>query len=69
MAAGALAGVAGGLAFSHTVRTLLYEIEPTDPIAIAAPILALACAAALAALPPTMRAVRIDPAETIKSES
>jgi predicted permease len=66
--AGALVGTAGGLGFSRTVRTLLFEMEPTDPAALLAPILALAAAAALAAVPPALRAVRIDPAQTLKSE-
>jgi ABC-type antimicrobial peptide transport system permease subunit len=65
---GACVGVAGGLAFGRAVRALLFEMAPTDPIALMTPILALAGAAALAALPPAIRAVRIDPAETIKSE-
>jgi len=65
---GAFVGVAGGLAFGRAVRTLLFQIEPTDPVALIAPILALAGAAALAALQPARRAVRIDPAQTIRSE-
>jgi ABC-type antimicrobial peptide transport system permease subunit len=65
---GALVGVAGGLAFGRTVRALLYQMEPTDPVALLVPILALAGAAALAAVPPAIRAVRIDPAQTIKNE-
>lgn len=66
---GALAGIAGGLVFGGAVGALLFQIEPTSPVALVAPILVLGVAAALAALPPAMRAVRIDPAQTIKSES
>ena len=66
---GAAAGMAGGLAFGRTVRTLLFEMEPTDPIAVATPILLLAVAAALAAAAPAIRAMRIDPAQTLKSEA
>jgi len=68
IAAGALVGIGGGLAFSRTVRTLLFEMEPTDPAALLGPILALVAAAALAAVPPALRAVRIDPAQTLKSD-
>ena len=65
---GAFAGIAGGVAFGRTVQTLLFEMEPTDPFALMVPILALAGAAALAALPPAIRAVRVDPAQAIRSE-
>ena len=65
---GAFAGLAGGLAFGRMVQTLLFEMEPTDPLTLMAPILALAGAAALAALPPAIRAVRVDPAQAIRSE-
>ena len=67
--AGMLVGVGGGLLFGRTVRTLLFDVEPTDPAALLTPIIALAAAAALAAIPPVMRAVRIDPAQTVKSET
>ena len=65
---GALVGIGGGLAFGRTVRTLLFEMEPSDPVAMLAPILALAAAAVAATVPPALRAVRIDPAQTLKSE-
>jgi putative ABC transport system permease protein len=66
--AGAVVGIGAGLAFSQTVRTLLFEMEPTDPLALIAPLLALAAAAVVAAIPPALRAVRIDPAQTLKTE-
>jgi putative ABC transport system permease protein len=66
--AGALAGVMAGLTFGHTVRMLLFEIQPTDPVALAGPIALLLVATAAAALPPLLRAVRIDPAATIRTE-
>jgi putative ABC transport system permease protein len=68
VAIGACLGVAGGLAFGRTVQSLLFQMAPTDPVAFAAPILALGSAAVLATLPPAIRAIRIDPAQTIKSE-
>jgi ABC-type lipoprotein release transport system permease subunit len=50
------------------VKSILFEVKATDTSSIAAPLLTLAVAAALAALPPAMRAVRIDPAQTLRSE-
>jgi ABC-type antimicrobial peptide transport system permease subunit len=65
---GALVGVAGGVALSRLVQALLFETTPTAPTALAAPIAALAVAALFAVLPPSIRAVRIDPARTIRTE-
>jgi ABC-type lipoprotein release transport system permease subunit len=50
------------------VQTLLFQLEATDPAALAPPIIALAAAAMLAVLPPAIRAVRTDPARTIRTE-
>jgi putative ABC transport system permease protein len=68
VAVGALIGVGAGLMFGRTVKTLLFEMQATDPAALVPPLLALAAAAAMAVLPPAMRAVRIDPSKTIRSE-
>jgi putative ABC transport system permease protein len=65
---GALAGISGGLVFGGAVGALLFQIEPTSPMALVVPVLVLGVAATMAALPPALRAVRIDPAQTIKSE-
>jgi predicted permease len=65
---GSVLGVAGGLAFGRLIERILFEVKATDPSTIATPLLTLAVAAALAALPPAIRAVRIDPAQTLRSE-
>jgi putative ABC transport system permease protein len=65
---GAVAGIAGGLLFGRAVESLLFQVTSTDPATLAMPILTLAAAAVLAALPPAIRAVRIDPAQTLRSE-
>ena len=61
-------GLAGGLASGRFLGTLLFEVKMTDLGVVAAPTLALLGAAVLAALPPVIRAVRIDPAQTLRSE-
>jgi putative ABC transport system permease protein len=68
VALGAAAGVAAGLASGRFVETLLFEVKATDPGSVLTPLLALAAIALLAALPPAIRAVRIDPAKTLHSE-
>ena len=47
---------------------MLYGVKPTDWSALAAPALALIAAATLAAVPPVIRAVRIDPVTVLRSE-
>jgi predicted permease len=65
---GAAIGLVAGLTFGRTVHTLLFQVKPTDPLTLAVPILILAAAALLATLPPAIRAVRIDPAQTLRAD-
>ena len=65
---GTLVGLCAGVAFGALIERILFEVKSTDPLTIAAPLLTLAAVAALAALPPAIRAVRIDPAQTLRSE-
>jgi predicted permease len=65
---GSVVGVAGGLASARFVEALLYEVKATDAGMVIAPVAMLVFAALLAAVPPAMRAVRVDPAETLRSE-
>jgi ABC-type antimicrobial peptide transport system permease subunit len=65
---GSLIGLAASLAVGRVVQALLFQVTLTDRATLMAPILAMAAAAVLAALPPALRAVRIDPAETLRSE-
>ena len=66
--AGALIGAMGGAAFGRLVQALLFEVRPTDPTPLLAAVAVLAAAAAIAAMPPTLRAVKTDPAQTLRSE-
>ncbi|HEY7473862.1 MAG TPA: FtsX-like permease family protein, partial [Vicinamibacterales bacterium] len=68
MGIGTTVGLAAGIALGPVVQALLFEITPTDPRSLIAPLAALAIAAALAALPPAIRAVRIDPAQALRNE-
>jgi hypothetical protein len=68
VAIGAIAGMGLGLAFGRYVQALLFQVEPTDLRSLGPPIVALGIAALLAVLPPAIRAVRTDPAQTIKTE-
>jgi predicted permease len=66
--AGAVAGLALGVASARYIEALLYQVRPTDPGMLALPALTILAAALLAALPPVIRAVHIDPATTLRDE-
>ena len=65
---GVAAGIAGGFVCQRLLESLLYEVKATDPLMLGTPLVFLLCAAVLAAVPPALRAVRIDPAQTLRSE-
>ena len=66
--AGALAGLALGMASVRYIESLLYQVKATDLGVLALPSLTIVGVALLAALPAVIRAVRIDPATTLRSE-
>jgi ABC-type antimicrobial peptide transport system permease subunit len=66
--AGALAGLALGLASARYIETLFYQVNATEPAMIAFPSLTILAVAVLAALPPAIHAVRIDPVTMLRTE-
>ncbi len=58
---GVAIGVAGALAFSRLVRTLLFNVAPSDPASYALTALLLIVVAAIACYVPARRAMRVDP--------
>jgi putative ABC transport system permease protein len=65
-AGGLLLGLATALAAAGVLKTLLYGIEPRDPLTFAASTLVICVAALLACLLPAARAARVDPAAAIR---
>jgi predicted lysophospholipase L1 biosynthesis ABC-type transport system permease subunit len=66
--AGALVGAALGLASARYIESLLYQVKSTDAGMLALPSITILAAAVLAALPAVIRAVRIDPANTLRAD-
>jgi predicted permease len=66
--AGALVGLALGMASVRYIESLLYQVKATDLAMLALPSLAILAAALLAALPAVIHAVRIDPVTVLRSE-
>jgi predicted permease len=65
---GCLVGVAGALAGTRLLRSLLYEVSPTDPATFAVVIGVILATAALASYLPARRASRVDPVNTLRAE-
>ena len=65
-------GIAGGLALfagvARFLRSFLYGVAPSDPIALVAAALTLVAIAALASWIPARRAARVDPADALRAE-
>ncbi|MDX1385464.1 MAG: FtsX-like permease family protein, partial [Thermoanaerobaculia bacterium] len=68
VAAGLAAGLAVGVALNQLLSGLLFGVEAHDPWTYAAVALLLLLAAALAALLPAWKAVRIDPIRALRYE-
>ena len=66
--AGAIAGLALGMASVRYIETLFYQVKATDLGVLAIPSLTILAAALLAALPAVIHAVRIDPAKMLRAE-
>ena len=65
-------GVAGGLALfalvARFLRSFLFGVAPTDPVALGAAAFLLVTIAALASWIPARRASRVDPADALRAE-
>jgi putative ABC transport system permease protein len=64
---GVVIGLAGALAGMRVLRTLLFEVSPTDPAVLVGSSAVLVLTALVASVMPTRRAARIDPVEAMRT--
>jgi hypothetical protein len=67
-AAGAALGLVAAAGLTRLLESFLYQVAPLDPAAFTAALASLALVATLAAWLPGRRAVRVDPADTMRTE-
>lgn len=66
--AGILIGSAAALAVVRVLQSFLWGVAPTDPVTFGVVILTLLAAALVASLFPALRVLRLDPAQTLRTE-
>jgi len=65
-AIGTAIGLAGALALTRLLRTLLFEVAPSDPVTYAGIVLVIGAAALLASWLPARQAGRVEPTEALR---
>jgi putative ABC transport system permease protein len=68
IAAGAAIGLAVAAVLGRLLATVLFGVQPLDPLTFASVTIVLALTAAVATAAPAWRAARIDPAVTLRSQ-
>lgn len=68
VAVGAVAGMGLGLVSGRYLESLLFRVKAGDPVMLALPSLVIVMAVLFATLPAILRALRIDPAEILRTE-
>jgi putative ABC transport system permease protein len=66
--AGVVLGVVGALLLTRVIRSMLVDVQPTDPVSYAAAIVFFLVVAAIACAIPARRAAGLAPTEALRGE-
>jgi predicted permease len=61
-------GLLAGLGLGRVMRSILFQVSPSDPLTVVATLTALALVALMATLGPAIRAARLDPVRALRVE-
>jgi predicted permease len=62
---GLIIGLVGAVAMAETLKSLVFGVQPTDPLLLGTVAVAAGCVALLACVVPVRRATRVDPVEVL----
>ena len=65
-AAGVFVGLLAAIAATRFLRSLLFEVSPSDPLILAGTAVVLLLVSVVASFGPTRRAAKIDPVEAMR---
>ena len=65
---GLILGLAGALVMARSLKGLVFGVQPTDPLILAAVAAATGCVALLACIAPAHRATRVNPVEVLSAQ-
>jgi putative ABC transport system permease protein len=68
LAIGVVVGLTGGVYFARFVQTFLFDVDPVSFWSLGLPLLCLLIVAVVATWAPLRRAIRVDPAEALRSD-
>jgi putative ABC transport system permease protein len=66
--AGLVCGMLGAFALTRVMKSLLFEVSPLDPLALAIACVSMTVIGLIAGFLPANRAARVDPVTTLREE-
>jgi putative ABC transport system permease protein len=68
LAVGLVAGLAAGLSIARLMRSILFQVTPTDPMTVITTMALLLVVGVVATIGPALRAARLDPVQALRND-